>query len=248
MTWPRVVPVLVCDGDDLVVTRRFAPYRYAGDALNSLRIFNEKEADEIVVLDISATGAGPDLRRIAAWAAECFMPLTYGGGIASVSQAEAVLRCGVERIAVTTAASDYALVAGCVAACGAQSVVAGIDVRRTPAGEPQAVVERGRRPLGRGLIDHARRLRDAGAGEILLHAVDRDGTRDGYDLDLLRLVAGAVDVPVALLGGAGSPADLRAALRAGAAAAAAGALFALHGRLDAVLIAYPDADAIAGMA
>lgn len=250
MTRPRIVPVLLLDGEDLVVTRHFRPYRYAGDVHNSLRIFNEKEADEIVVLDISATSAGraPDPVRIGDWASECFMPMTYGGGITTCVQAEAVLRAGVERIAVTSAAGDYALVSAMAAACGSQSVVAGVDVRRDPAGRPEVVIGRGRRRLGTPLADHLRRLRDAGAGEIVLHAIDRDGTLAGYDLDLLRSVVGAVEAPIMLLGGAGGVVDLRAALAAGAAAAAAGAYFSLYGRHDAVLLSYPDESAIAGMA
>lgn len=249
MTRPRVVPALLCDGEDLVVTRRFAPYRYAGDVLNSLRVFNEKEADEIVVLDISATvqGRAPDPARIAEWAAECFMPMTYGGGIADCAQAERVLRAGVERVLLTTAAADYGLVAQLAAACGSQSVVAGIDARRQADGTMEVVVGAGRRALGMPLIDHARRLRDAGVGEILLHAIDRDGTMGGYDLDLLRAAASAVDAPVMLLGGAGGLSDMRAALAAGASAAVAGARFALHGRHDAVLLSYPDAVDIAAL-
>lgn len=249
MTRPRVVPVLLCDGEDLVVTRRFAPYRYAGDVLNSLRVFNEKEADEIVVLDISATAQHrvPDPARIAEWAAECFMPMTYGGGIVDCAQAEAVLRAGVERVVLTTAAADYGLIAQLAAACGSQSVLAGIDVRRGAGGATEVLVGSGSGTLDMPLLDHARRLRDAGVGEILLHAIDRDGTMDGYDLDLLRQVVAVVDAPVMLLGGAGGLPDMRAALAAGASAAAAGARFALHGRHDAVLLSYPDAAAIAGL-
>jgi imidazole glycerol-phosphate synthase subunit HisF len=249
VTRPRVVPVLLCEGGDLVVTRGFRRYRYAGDPLNCLRIFNEKEADEIMILDLTASEEGrpPDAGRIGRLASQCFMPVTYGGGIRTLAQAEALLRAGVERIMLTSAAIDYRLIADLSASFGAQSVVVGIDVVHDRAGRCWPAVMRARRKLGLELVDHVRRLRDAGAGEILLHAVDRDGRRSGYDLDLVRAITGQIDVPVVILGGARGLPDFRAGLSAGASAVAGGACFMLHGRHEAVLITYPTADDIAGL-
>lgn len=236
MRRPRVVPALLCDGEDLVITRRFAPYRYAGDVANALRVFNEKEADELLLLDISASRAGrrPDPGLLRDWSAECFMPLTFGGGIGTVEQAESVLRTGVERIALTSAASPE-LIAAISASSGSQSVVAGVEAVPDGRGgycvaHPGPIVP---------LADRLRVLRDAGAGEILVHARDRDGTLAGYDLGMARAAAAAVDVPVMLLGGCSGLPDMRAAFAAGIASAAVGARFCLHGRLDAVLITYP---------
>ena len=240
MSRPRVVPVLLLDGDGLVKTARFRDPVYLGDPLNTVRIFNEKEADELVVIDISATSAkrGPDVERIRDLAAECFMPVSYGGGINSLAHAEAVLRAGVEKVIITSAATP-ALIAELSRAFGSQSIVVGADAVRGRDGTWQAAVQRAARPLPGSLFEHLARLCAAGAGEVILQCVERDGMGGGYDCELVREAAQAVGVPLVALGGAGSLRHLAEGLAAGASAVAAGSLFTLYGRHRAPLITYP---------
>lgn len=247
---PRVVPCLLLRDRGLVKTRRFAEPVYLGDPVNTARIFSEKEVDELVLLDIDASRRGrePDYETIAMVAGECFMPLAYGGGVASLTQAQRVIRCGVERIVVTSAAAEsVAVIAQIADTFGSQAVVGGLEVRRD--GDGWALSSRGgTRKLALGLDEQVERLLAAGAGELLLNCVDRDGTLSGFDLDLVRHVAARVPVPVLVCGGAGSVDDLRAAVQAGAAAVAAGSLFVFRGRHRAVLIHYPARDALRELA
>lgn len=239
----RVVPVLLLRGRSLCKTRCFADPVYVGDPLNAVKIFNDKGVDELVVLDIGATreSRGPDLGFLREFAEECFVPLCYGGGVSSVDQAEAVLKVGVEKVAINSAALRAPdLVAQAAAVCGSQSVVAAIDVKRGLLGRARVArtsptVE----PLDLDPAAWARELAARGAGEILLNSVDRDGTGKGYDVAVLRSVTEAVGVPVVACGGAGSLDDFSAAVAAGAAAVAAGQMFVFHGRHRAVLINYP---------
>lgn len=243
MPRPRVIPILLFNGEGLVKSESFARHVYIGDPLNTLRIFNEKEADEIVVLDISATreGRGPDFGRLRDWAGECFMPLTYGGGISTLEQAESCLRAGIEKVAINSAGvRDPGLLSAISRHVGCQSVVAAVDVRRDRQGRVRVVVDGARRMLDVPLRDHLCRMRDAGAGEIMLQDADRDGSAKGYDLELFAEAVRAVDVPVIAAGGAGSLADLGRVLSVGASAAGAGRLFCLYGRFRAVLITYPE--------
>ncbi|MCS6970279.1 MAG: HisA/HisF-related TIM barrel protein [Planctomycetota bacterium] len=247
---PRLIPLLLIDRRGLFKGRRFRDPVYLGDPLNAARIFNDKEVDELIVLDATATVEGrvPDVARIRDLAAECFMPLCYGGGLRSVAQIEAVLRVGCEKVCIGAACHERpGLLAEASRAVGRQSLVACIDVRRDASGQPRVAIRRGQVLLDASLRDYARRLVDAGAGELLVQSIDRDGTGSGYDLEALRAVAGAVDVPVIAAGGAGSLAHCAQALRAGAHAAAAGSLFVFYGRLRAVLITYPSAAALAGL-
>lgn len=240
---PRIIPILLLTESGVVKTIRFRDRRYVGDPLNALRVFNEKEVDEIVVLDIEAWkhGGGPDLNRVAELAGECFMPLGYGGGITSLEQVRALLRCGVEKVLLNTALHTHpGLVSQVADAAGSQSVVAMIDVKRNWRGRPRVFVAGGTVDTGSDPVEWARRAANDGAGEIILNSIDRDGTQSGYDIELLRAVAQAVSVPVVAAGGAGGLADMRSAIDAGAAAAGAGSMFVFHGRHRAVLITYPD--------
>lgn len=244
----RVIPVLLMDEGQLSKTTRFSSPRYVGDPVNTVRIFSEKGADELVVLDVGAGPAGrePDLAALATLAAEAFMPLAYGGGIRSLEHAEAVLDLGVEKVILGAAAVEQLDVLHRIAArSGVQSVVACIDYTERSLGRGQRVV------TGRGKIHHdvdpvtqALRCVEAGAGEILLQSVQRDGTQGGYDLDTIRRVGSAVPVPVIACGGAGSLADLQAGIGAGASAVAAGSMFTFYGRHRAVLITYPSEDTL----
>lgn len=242
MFMPRVMPCLLLHRRGLVKTRRFASPVYLGDPINTVRIFSDKEVDEVVVLDIDAArGAEPDYETLAAMAGECFMPLAFGGGIRSLEQVRRLIRCGVEKVIITSAATEsITLIREVAEVFGSQAVVGGLELRAADAGNWRLSRYGGTEPLSVGLDEQVDRLIGAGAGELLLHSVDRDGMRGGYDLALIRHVSSRVPVPVVACGGAGSVAHLLEAVRAGAAAVAAGSLFVFHGRHQAVLIHYPD--------
>jgi cyclase len=243
MLRPRLIPVLLLQGAGLVKTKRFKDPIYVGDPVNVVRIFNDKEVDEIVILDIAATPArrGPDLDLIGRLTGEAFMPVCYGGGVTSIETMKTLFRLGVEKIALNTAAhANPSLVRQASELFGSQAVVVSLDVKRRWLGGAEVRVEGGRRGTGQDPVAFARVMEDAGAGEFLVHSIDRDGTREGYDLDLVGRVAAAVRVPVIACGGAGTEQDFRNAMRAGAAACAAGSMFVFQPRTGAVLISYPD--------
>lgn len=239
----RIIPCLLLRGTGVVKTQRFGRPRYIGDVINAVRIFNDKEADEIIVLDIEASPGGrpPNFELIRQLASECFMPLACGGGVRSVDDMARLFASGVEKVAVNTAAlKDLRLVGDGAARFGGQSIVGVIDVRSRLFGAPRAVGMGGRLKTRIGPVQRAKALEDAGAGELLLQSVDRDGTRAGYDLELLEAVTRSVQVPVIALGGAGTVDHLaEAVVRAGASAAAAGSMFVFHGRNQGVLINVP---------
>jgi cyclase len=238
----RVIPCLLLRGAGLVKTRRFKNPVYVGDPINAIKIFNDKEVDELVLLDITASrqGSGPAWTVIEEVASECFMPLTYGGGVTSVEQVRRIFRLGVEKVVLNSALlSRPEVLRDASRDYGAQALVASIDVRRKLFGRYEVMAAGGTRSTGLDPVDHARRCEDAGAGEILLNAIERDGTMEGYDLELIAKVAAAVSIPVVAAGGAGSHADFAAAAHKGAAAVSAGAMFVFHGPHRAVLITYP---------
>lgn len=244
---PRVIPVLLMRDGRLVKGRCFARERYIGDSLNTVRIFNEKEADELIILDIGATPAGrpPDLDRLTDLASECFMPVCYGGGITDIAQIEAILRLGIEKICLGSAAiRNPELVRSASRVFGAQSIVVCLDVRRNWWRGEHLVFEHGSRRCPGRPEDHLRRLEDSGAGEVIVQSVDRDGTMAGYDLDLIHRMSSQVGIPVIALGGAGRLDDMASVLRAGAAAAAAGSMFVFQGPHRAVLVNYPSPEKI----
>jgi len=238
----RVIPCLLLRGAGLVKTTRFKDPKYVGDPINAVRIFNDKEVDELVMLDITASREArePPFAAIAEVASECFMPFAYGGGIRSVDQVRRILKLGVEKVIFnTTAWRAPEVLSEASREFGAQAIVASIDVRRRLFGRYEVVVEGGTRGTRTDPADYARRLEEAGAGEIFLTSVDRDGTMSGYDLELIEKVSASVGVPVIASGGARSVQDFRAAADRGAAAVAAGAMFVFHGPHRAVLITYP---------
>lgn len=242
----RIIPVLLLRGQGLVKTRKFKDPVYVGDPVNAVRIFSEKEADEIVILDIDATreGRGPNFELVAEIAGECLMPLAYGGGITTYEQVHQLIRSGVEKVVINSAAAlgDMTVITKAAAAFGSQAVVGAIDVKKTLLRGYRVVAKSATVDTSLVPEDHARALVGAGAGEILLNNVDADGTMEGFDLKLVRRVADAVDVPVVACGGAGTPAHLKGALtEGGASAVAAGSIFVFHGKHRAVLINYnPD--------
>jgi cyclase len=241
---PRFIPVLLLRGTGLVKTERFADGRYLGDAINAVSIFNDKRVDELIVLDIDCPRESrtPRLGFIRDLASECFIPLTYGGGVRELRDVGSVLEAGVEKVAINTGFfHNPALVTEAAKRFGSQSIVVAIDVRRDPEGVAQVCVSAGRQMTNSDPVAYARRAADAGAGELLVQSVDRDGTWSGYDTDLIRSITAAVDISVVALGGARNLADLAGAIvQGGASAAAAGSMFVFYGRLNAVLINVPD--------
>lgn len=242
MIQTRAIPVLLLTRRGLVKTMRFKDRTYLGDPINIVRIFNDKEVDEIVVLDIDATPErrGPDIPRITSIVSEAFMPVCYGGGITTLDDVRRLVAAGIEKVALNTSAVENpALVSEAARLLGSSSVVVSIDVQRKMLRGQRVVTRCGSRATEFAPVDFARRMEAAGAGEILLNSVDRDGTQTGYDLELVRVVSDAVSIPVVACGGARDAADLGAAVGAGASAAAAGSLFVFRGPHRAVLISYP---------
>ncbi len=239
----RIIPCLLLKNRGLVKTVRFASPTYLGDPVNVVRIFNDKEVDEIVLLDIMATPERrtPNLDLVAEIASECFMPMGYGGGVRDLDTIRAVLATGVEKVIINTkAAEDPDFVRQAADQVGSQSLVVSIDVRRTLLGGQQVVTRGGRTRTRREPVEYALQMEASGAGELMVTSVDRDGTFTGYDLDLIRRVSQAVRIPVIACGGAATNDDLRAAVLDGhASAAAAGSMFVFQGRHRAVLITYP---------
>lgn len=240
----RVIPCLLLRGNGLVKTKKFKDSVYVGDPINAARIFSEKEVDELVVLDIDASlkGTEPNYDLISEIAGECFMPLAYGGGVRRLEQVRQLIRSGVEKIVINTAAYESQhLISEVSKLYGSQAIVAAVDVRKTLLGGYKVMKKSATIDAGVKLEDHVKLLEKLGAGEIFITNADREGTMLGYDLDLIRKVAAVVTIPVIANGGAGTKEHLRAAVQdAGASAVAAGSMFVFHGKHRAVLINYPE--------
>lgn len=248
MLRPRIIPCLLVHKGGLVKTQTFKSPKYVGDPINAVKIFNEKEADELMVLDIDATvnGVEPNYALIAKLAAECRMPLSYGGGINSVAQAQRIISLGVEKVAISAAAvANPAIVTRIAEAIGRQSVAVVLDVRKKSGllAKGYEVCTNNAKTIHKlDPVAFAQTLQEAGAGEIVINSVDRDGEMKGYDLNLAQQMQAALRVPMTMLGGAGSLEDLTALIsQCGVVGAAAGSLFVFKGKYRAVLINYPTA-------
>lgn len=238
----RVIPCLLLRNTGLVKTLKFANPKYVGDSINAIRIFNDKEVDELMVLDITASKERrePNYALIEQFAGECFMPLCYGGGIRSVEQAQRLFALGVEKVCLQTAAlEDLTLVSRIAERFGNQSVLVSADIKNSWLGRPHLYMAATGKSLDRPWLEFLKASVEAGAGEIVLNSVDRDGTMQGMDLKLIREASSALSVPLIAVGGVGSMADIKAAVDAGASAVSAGAFFVFHGPHRAVLITYP---------
>lgn len=243
MLHARVIPCMLMRNGGLVKTVKFKNPRYIGDPINAVRIFNEKEVDELVFLDIGSTTAhtGPNFELLVDIASEAFMPFGYGGGITSIDHVKQLYALGVEKVILNTVAADKpGLVSEAAALAGCSGVVVSMDVRRNWLGKYSVCVASGQRDLKRDPVAYAQEMEQLGAGEILLNAIDKDGTMEGYDLELVRRVSEAVSVPVVAVGGAGNLQHFREAVDEGASAVAAGSMFVFHGKHSAVLITYPE--------
>jgi cyclase len=239
----RIIPCLLLSKRGLVKTVRFRDQLYVGDPVNTVRIFNEKEVDEIFFLDIDATKLNkePPYELIQDIASECFMPFAYGGGINSLLQIERIIKSGAEKIIINSGAFTVKnLIRDAVHHFGSSTIAVSVDVKKEFLRGYVVYVRGGTYNTGKNPVEYARQIENEGAGEILLNSIDRDGTMEGYDLDLTARVSGEVRIPVIACGGAGKLDDFGRAVReGGASAAAAGSFFVFHGKRRAVLITYP---------
>jgi len=243
MLRPRITPCLLIHDGGLVKTRQFKDPRYVGDPLNAVKIFNEKEVDELLVLDIDASvlGRAPDLAMLKGLAVESRMPLCYGGGISSAEQAARIVALGFEKVSVSAAAlARPELIREIAETVGQQSVVVTLDVRKNRFLPGYTVfTHNGREKQKVDLLGFCRKAEELGAGEIIINAIDRDGEMVGYDLDLARSVRAAVSSPISVVGGAGTLQHMQELLDAiGVAGAVAGSMFVFRGPYRAVLINY----------
>lgn len=238
---PRVIPVVLISDRYVVKPAGFKKPSYVGDPINTVKLFNEKQADELFVIDIEATrsGKGIDFEFVKDVVSEAFMPVAYGGGISSLEQAAQLFALGVEKVLLHDACfSRPEVVTEISTHFGTQAVVAAVDVRRRRFGKVEVVHHSGG-PVDVAPEAWARRLQELGAGEVLLTVMEREGSRRGFDLDLVVQVARELSVPLVVNGGADTVADFAPAIRAGASAVAAGSMFTFHGPRKAVLIQYP---------
>jgi cyclase len=245
MLHPRITPCLLIQNNGLVKTRQFKDPKYVGDPINAVKIFNEKEVDEIIVLDIDASvrNREPDYRMIENLASECRMPLCYGGGITKAEHARRIFGLGVEKVAVSSVAVERPeIIPEMAGQVGRQSVVVVLDVKRRGSGGSWEIwTHNGQRNTRKDPIAFARDMEALGAGEIVVNSIDRDGTLEGYDFPLVEAMREAVGVPMTILGGAGSLKDIGDLIaRQGVIGAAAGSLFVFKGKYRAVLINYPN--------
>jgi imidazole glycerol-phosphate synthase subunit HisF len=240
--FPRVIPVLLVSDGYLVKPVKFQGDKYIGDPINAVRIFNEKQVDELVICDIDASvkGTGVNYTLIEEIASEAFMPVGYGGGVASADEARRIVGIGIEKVVLNTAAiTRPETITEISDALGASSTVVSVDAKKKLTGGWDTFIRRGSKKTGMSPAEAAVRAQELGAGEILVSSIDRESTFTGYDLKLLESVAEAVTVPIIALGGASGFDDFAPALATGASAVAAGSMFVLNGKHRAVLISYP---------
>lgn len=240
----RVIPCLLLRNGGLVKTVKFKDPKYVGDPINAIKIFNEKEVDELIFLDIDAskTGKRPDFNMIKDIASECFMPFCYGGGVRSIEDIKNILSLGVEKVSINShAIKNPKFVKEASEIFGSQSIVVAIDVKKDFFGKYRVYNHAKNRIVSVDPVEAAKEAAKIGAGEIMINSVDLDGTMEGYDVDLVKRITDNVAVPVIALGGAGSIGDIARVIKGGgASAAAAGSMFVFHGKYRAVLITYPD--------
>lgn len=239
----RVIPTLLLRRRGLIKTVKFKDHKYIGDPINAVKIFNEKEVDELIFLDIEASknGAEPDFEIIKDIASEAFMPLAYGGGITKASEAEKLFRIGIEKVVLNSSVYTAPwLISEIAEISGNQSVVVSIDVKKNFFGKYEIYSHGGTIKEKGSIIDFSKKVQDLGAGEIFINSIDRDGTGKGYDIALIQKIAKAVQIPVVACGGAANLSHLKEAVRkGGASAVAAGSMFVFYGKHRAVLITYP---------
>lgn len=238
----RVIPALLLHKGGMVKSVKFKDYKYIGDPINAVKIFNDKEVDEIAVIDIDASkeSRAPNIKALAEIASEAFMPMAYGGGISSIDEIKEILYNGIEKVIINkTALYNPDLITAAAKLFGSQSIVVSIDVKTSLFKGHRVFGENGKKNTGLDPRIFAKRMQDAGAGEILLNSIDNDGSFKGYDTNLIKMVSDVIDIPVIAMGGASSVDDFKKAVNSGASAVAAGSMFVFQGPHKAVLINYP---------
>ena len=240
----RVIPTLLLRNESLIKTVKFGKFTYIGDPCNTVRIFNELEVDELMFLDITATKEkrGPNYKLLQNIATECFMPLSYGGGVRSVEQARRILNIGFEKVCINSAAfDDLGIVRAISEEFGAQAVIGSMDYKKRLWGKVEVVKGCNQKFTGKYVIGWAKALEDAGVGEILLTSIEREGSWSGYDLEILEQVTAAVNIPVVAHGGCGAISDIGTAIhRGGASAVALGSMVVFQKKGMGVLVNFPN--------
>lgn len=240
---PRVIPCLLLKNLGLVKSVKFKDYRYIGDPMNAVKIFNDKKADELIFLDITASHEGRiiDLKLVEQIGEECNMPFTVGGGIRNISQIKDILNAGAEKVCINSAAFENPdFIKEASNTFGSSTIVVSIDVKKKLFNKEQAYTFGGRKATGLEPVNYAQRIEKLGAGEIVINSIDQDGTMEGYNIELIRKVSDIVNIPVVALGGASNLNDFKLAVEKGnASAVAAGSYFVYHGPRKAVLINFP---------
>lgn len=245
MLQTRVMPCLLLKNSKLVKTIKFKNPNYVGDPVNAIKIYNEKEVDELIFLDITATieNKKPSFKTISEIASECFMPLTYGGGINNLEDMKTIFNLGAEKIAINSyGVENPSFIAKASEKFGSQSIIVSIDVKKKLGSSYDVYTHSGTQSAHIDPVDWAKKVQNLGAGEILLTSIDRDGTMEGYDLTLINKICEAVNIPVIVCGGAGKVEDFTKAVHAGASAVASGSLVVYHGSVQGVLINFPSKD------
>jgi len=239
----RVIPVLLLHNKGLVKTVKFKSPKYIGDPINAIKIFNEKEVDELIFLDIDASKENrePDFKLIEDFASECFMPVCYGGGITSIEQIKKLFALGIEKVSLNISTlTGENLIKEAVSLFGSQSIVVAIDIKKTFFGKYQVYNHSSKKVIKKNYLEYMKNIERLGAGEIFINSVDLDGTQEGYDIDLLKEVVKNVKIPVIACGGAGKLSDFeKVKNEANVSAVAAGSFFVFQGKHNAVLITYP---------
>lgn len=238
----RVIPVLLLQNGGLVKTFRFKKPNYIGDPINAVRIFNEKEVDELVILDISATPnkKQPDFNHLEDMVSEAFMPLAYGGGIKSINDIKRAFDCGIEKIVLNSITYETPqLIKEASKIYGNQSIVVSIDVNTNLFGAYQLFSHCGSKKQGKQVVEYCKIMEEAGAGEIILTAIHKEGCFKGYDTNLINQISHEISIPVVANGGARGIEDFKDAIESGASAVAAGSRFVYTGRENGIMINYP---------
>ena len=239
----RIAPCLLLSGRKLVKTVKFDSPKYVGDPINAVKIFNDKEVDEIMILDIDASlnGSAPQFDYLKEVVSESFVPITYGGGITNLEQIDKLLQLGIEKVSLNSVNSlGLDLISKAAAKHGSQSIIGAVDVKKNLLGQNKVYYKNKKYKTHYDLDTYVQEIEKAGAGEVLINFVDRDGTYKGYDFDLIKRISAQLSVPTVYLGGASSEQDFAKAFELGASAVCAGSLFVFHGPHRAVLINYPD--------
>ena len=244
MLYPRIIPTLLIHKKGLVKTVKFKDAKYVGDPINAVKIFNEKEVDEIIILDIdaSANNNEPDYKLIESLAFECRMPLCYGGGIKTAEQAQRIFSLGVEKIAISSVAIENPqIISEMAARVGNQSVVVVFDVKKKSFSSNYDIyIHNGTKNTKQNPVELAVEMQKLGAGELVINSIDNDGLMKGYDFNLIRKIREMISIPITVMGGAGTYEDIGEVIKEhGIIGDAAGSLFVFKGKYRAVLINYP---------